>query len=89
MRGFAGPEVAILGSAMKLTDDLRRLGLKIKSSRVHAGLRQIEVNEQTGLTYGHYQNIEAGKVNVTLETLHRLSVLHEVSIEDLVKSPQL
>jgi transcriptional regulator with XRE-family HTH domain len=69
---------------MRLHEYLLKLGRNIKSARVHAGLRQIDVNELTGLTYRHYQSIEAGRVNVTVGTLCRLSRLFKSSIKDLI-----
>jgi transcriptional regulator with XRE-family HTH domain len=69
---------------MKLAAYLHTVGLTIKAARVRAGLRQIDVNERTGLTYRHYQNIEAGKVNVTVGTLCRLARLFKLSIKDLL-----
>lgn len=69
---------------MKLTDYLRQVGRNIKAARLRAGLRQVDVNERIG-TYRHYQNIEAGKVNVTITTLYRLSKLFQSSIEDLIR----
>jgi DNA-binding XRE family transcriptional regulator len=64
---------------------LRTLGRNIKAARLKRGLKQVEVYEGCGLTYRHYQSIEAGKVNVTVETLYRLARLYEVRVQDLVK----
>lgn len=63
---------------------LQRLGQNIQESRKKAGLKQMDVHSRTGLTYRHYQNIEAGRVNVTVETLHRLAGLFRCRIQDLV-----
>jgi transcriptional regulator with XRE-family HTH domain len=68
---------------MQLKLHLRQLGKNIQAARKSCGLKQVEVHEGCGLTYRHYQNIEAGKVNVTVETLYRLSKLFKVSIQDL------
>ena len=73
-----------LSYPMKLETYLRQVGKNIKSIRSKSGLKQTEVHEKSGLTYRHYQNIEAGRVNVTLGTLYRLSKLFEVRIEELV-----
>jgi transcriptional regulator with XRE-family HTH domain len=64
---------------------LRQIGRNIKGARQKRGLRQSDVETAAGLSYRHYQNIEAGKVNVTIETLFRLSKLYKVHVEDLVK----
>jgi DNA-binding XRE family transcriptional regulator len=68
---------------MQLKLHLRQLGKNIREARKGCGLKQVEVYEGCGLTYRHYQNIEAGKVNVTVGTLLRLSLLFKVSIRDL------
>ena len=70
---------------MQFKSYLRHLGRNIKAARTRCGLKQVEVYEGCGLTYRHYQNIEAGKVNVTVETLYRLSQLYKVKVQDLVK----
>ncbi len=70
---------------MKLRDYLKRVGKNIRTARLRSGLRQIDVNEQIGLTYRHYQNIEAGRVNLTVATLCRLATLFKASISDLVE----
>lgn len=63
---------------------LQRVGRNIKSARLKAGLRQVDIEEKIGLNYRHYQNIEAGKSNLTLETLFRLAKLFKVSVKELV-----
>jgi transcriptional regulator with XRE-family HTH domain len=63
---------------------MKRVGQNIRDARMAAGLRQIDVNMKAGLTYRHYQNIEAGKINVTLSTLCRLAKLFKTSVRDLV-----
>jgi transcriptional regulator with XRE-family HTH domain len=68
---------------MQLKLHLRQLGKNIKAARKSCGLKQVEVYEGCGLTYRHYQNIEAGKVNVTVDTLLRLSKLFKISMRDL------
>jgi transcriptional regulator with XRE-family HTH domain len=69
---------------MNLHTVLRRLGRNLKEARRVAGLTQIEVHSRTGITYRHYQNIEAGRVNVTLETLVRLANVFHVTLERLL-----
>jgi transcriptional regulator with XRE-family HTH domain len=70
---------------MKFDTYLRQVGRNLKAARTRRGLKQIDVHEESGITYRHYQNIEAGKVNLTIETLFRLACLFDVGIEDLVK----
>lgn len=71
---------------MKLETYLKCLGSNIKNARIRAGLRQVDVNSKADVTYRHYQNIEAGKINVTIATLRRLAGVLNVSICDLVKN---
>jgi transcriptional regulator with XRE-family HTH domain len=73
---------------MQFKTYLRQLGGNIKAARIRSGLKQIDVYNSSGVTYRHYQNIEAGKVNVTIETLHRLSRLFKVTIKDLVEDEE-
>lgn len=70
---------------MTLLVYLRKVGKRIRDKRVGAGLRQVDVNERSGLTYRHYQNIEAGKVNVTLGTLCRLAKVFNTSVKELLE----
>ncbi|MEW6056609.1 MAG: helix-turn-helix transcriptional regulator [Bdellovibrionota bacterium] len=65
---------------------LQQVGKNIKSARLKAGLRQVDLEEKIGLNYRHYQNIEAGKSNLSLETLYRLAKLFKVDVKDLVSS---
>lgn len=70
---------------MKTTQFLRKIGQNIKEARIKAGMRQIDVNEKTGLTYRHYQNIEAGRINLTVATLCKLSKVFNVPIHELLE----
>ena len=70
---------------MRMQPFLKALGQNIREARIRAGLRQIDVNEKIGLTYRHYQNIEAGRVNMTVGTLCRLSLLFKTSVHELLK----
>lgn len=63
---------------------LQHVGRNIKAARIRAGLRQVDIEEKIGLNYRHYQDIEAGKSNLSLETLCRLAKLFKVDIEELV-----
>lgn len=71
--------------AMRVTYFLKSLGKNLRKARMRAGLRQIDVNEKIGLTYRHYQRIEAGQVNLTVTTLCKLCVLFETPMEDVLE----
>ena len=64
---------------------LKQVARNIRAARVRRGLRQVDVEEKIGLEYKHYQKIEAGKVNISLETLYRLAKLFKVEVDELTK----
>jgi transcriptional regulator with XRE-family HTH domain len=57
---------------------------KLKKLRAHSGLKQTDVAAETGISHRYYQDIEGGRVNMTLKTLHRLAKLHKVRLSDIV-----
>lgn len=52
---------------------LKQVGMNLKSARRSARLRQTDLATKSGVAYRHYQDIEAGKINLTLDTLFRLA----------------
>ena len=42
---------------------------------------------ERGLSYKHYQRIEAGKVNLTLKSLEKLAAALEVEVGELFRFP--
>lgn len=70
---------------MGLHTHLQQVGQNIRRARLRRGFRQIDVNERIGVNYRHYQNIEAGRVNLTIEMLCRLARLFQVRLEELVR----
>jgi transcriptional regulator with XRE-family HTH domain len=52
---------------------------------VRRGYRQQDVEELIGLTYRHYQSIEAGKINVKVGTLRDLAKLYKTTVSELTK----
>jgi DNA-binding XRE family transcriptional regulator len=81
---FTSPSLQLIQIGMNFSMYLRQLGRNIKAARKKSGLKQIDVNT-CGISYRHYQSIEAGKVNVTIETLYRLANLYQIPISELVK----
>ena len=63
---------------------LNDLGARLRRLRKARNLRQLDV-ENLGLSYKYYQRIEAGQVNPTLLTLHKLAAAFEVSVCDLFR----
>ena len=64
---------------------LKDVGKNLREARKRAGLRQKEIVVISGVAYRHYQSIEAGRVNVTLDTLHRLAEAFGTTVSDLTK----
>lgn len=58
----------------ELDEFLIFLGLWIKAKRESEKLTQEQVSEKTGIEYKYYQKIEAGKINITFETFHRICI---------------
>lgn len=62
---------------------LKRLGLKIRELRNEKGWTLEDCEEHGYPSWRHLQLVEAGKQNVTVQTLVNLCNLFSVSIEDL------
>ncbi len=60
---------------------LKSLGKKIKSIRLNKGLRQNEIAYRCNFDKSSYNNIEAGKRNITIITLYKIAFALEESIE--------
>jgi len=52
---------------------LQALGHRLRQLRKARKLRQLDMQD-LGLSYKYYQRLEAGQVNPTLLTLHKLAV---------------
>ena len=64
---------------------LKEVGQNLREARKRAGMRQVEVETKAGVAYRHYQDIEAGKVNVSLDTLCRLAEAFNTNVASLTK----
>lgn len=62
-----------------------RIGKRIKEMREAKGLTQRELEERTGLAHNHIARIEAGRYNVSIDTLSKIATAldAEVNILDL------
>lgn len=75
-----------LVSQLSMSAEFRKeVGVNLKEARRKAGLKQAEVPTVAGIAYRHYQDIETGKVNVTLDTLCRLAQAYKTSVAKLVR----
>ncbi len=62
------------------------LGNRLRQARKQKGLRQEDL-ESLGISYKYYQKIEAGKANITLQTIEKIADALEISIEELFCFP--
>lgn len=51
---------------------LRRVGMQIRACRLNSGLTQEDV-EEFGVSWKHYQKIESGTTNTTINVLYKLA----------------
>ena len=63
---------------------LHDFGSRLRQMRKLRRLRQMDM-ASFGLSYKYYQRIEAGQVNPTLITMHRLASAFDVSVYDLFR----
>ena len=63
---------------------LQDFGSRLRQMRKMRRLRQRDM-ASFGLSYKYYQRIEAGQVNPTLITLHRLATAFNVSVYDFFR----
>ena len=63
---------------------LQDFGSRLRQMRKLRRLRQMDM-ASFGLSYKYYQRIEAGQVNPTLLTMHRLASAFDVSVYDFFR----
>lgn len=63
-------------------------GLRIKELRNTLMISQIELSIKSGIERAQISKIEQGKINVTLETIYKLSKALNVTIKELVDIPR-
>ncbi|CUA89251.1 DNA-binding transcriptional regulator, XRE-family HTH domain [Chelatococcus sambhunathii] len=70
--------------------DVRALvGINVLRLRRDRGLTQLELSLQSGFTRAYLSGLEAGKRNPRLLSLDRLAASLGVTVEDLVRRPQV
>jgi transcriptional regulator with XRE-family HTH domain len=62
---------------------LKQLSRRIKTIRKSRNLSQQAMAKKCGMDYGSYSNIENGKRNVTVFTLHRIAKVLKISFKEL------
>lgn len=70
--------------AMAYKQFLKQVSDNIKKTRQACGLTQ-EGMAKYGFNIRHYQEIEAGRVSITLETLYRIAKAFQVDPTRLIK----
>ena len=63
---------------------LQDFGSRLRQMRKTRRLRQMDM-ASFGLSYKYYQRIEAGHVNPTLLTMHRLASAFDVPVQDFFR----
>lgn len=61
------------------------MGRNIQEARKAVGLRQVDVESKIGLSYRHYQRIEAGQINISIKTLYELARLFKTTASELLR----
>jgi transcriptional regulator with XRE-family HTH domain len=64
------------------------IGRRLREIRVAQGLRQQDM-EGRGISYKYYQRIEAGKVNLTLRSLEKLTAALDINVSEVFQRPAL
>jgi transcriptional regulator with XRE-family HTH domain len=67
---------------------VRDVGRRIAELRTEQGLTQAAFAEALGITTGHLQRIELGKLNLTIHSLVRLADQLHVGIGELFEPPK-
>lgn len=72
---------------MQYNELCTNLGLKVKYYRQCMKLTQAELSEKTAIDVRYISDIERGKKNITLKTLHKLTTALNINPEDLFIFP--
>ena len=64
---------------------MRQIAARMRAERVESGLSQEEAASRAQLGYKHWQEIEGGRANPTLETLVRIAKALDVELWDIVR----
>lgn len=66
-------------------EERRRVGMRLRLARVALGLSQADVAERAGVLQKQVSLIERGQLNMTFDTLLRLSAALDLPMHELVK----
>lgn len=65
----------------------REIGLRVRQARESSALTQEEAAARADIDVKRWQRIEAGQVNLTVRTLHRIAVALTIDFWALLKPP--
>ena len=65
-------DTVLYKEAAETEDILKNFGLWLKSARKNRKITQVQISEDLSINYRHYQSIEAGKINLRLDTFMKL-----------------
>src|SRR5947208_3141815 len=66
----------------------RRLGQRLRELRLERGLTQEQAAEMIGIHAKYMPRVEAGRANLTVDTLIAAAVAYEVALSDLFHGTQ-
>lgn len=69
-------------------DAAGRLGENVRQLRLLRGMTQEQISRLAGLPRATWANLESGAANPTLGVLHKVAMVFQVSIEELLASPR-
>lgn len=78
---------ALEGLGPLIKRERKRLGMRLRELRTHRGLTQEQAAEMIGIHPKYMPRVEAGRANLTVDTLIAASVAYEVELQDLFTAP--
>lgn len=67
---------------------IRDVGRRVAEGRMRRGLTQEQLAEEAGVSLKYLQRVEAGKENLTVQSLVKLANLLRVEVIELFKRPR-
>lgn len=64
---------------------LKDLGFRLKMRRIQQGLTQAQLGEQVEISENRISEIESGRCNITLKSLHKLFSVLKIDFFDVFK----
>lgn len=77
----------VAGTVARVSGPSQNLGVNVRRLRLARGLSLVELGRLSGLAKGTLTQLEAGRANPTIETLHALARALGARLEDVVAEP--